>query len=178
MIKNLFDNENAIFMGAKRSPDDCAIGIFGVNYDGTCSFKPGARFGPEAIRQVSSCLETYCPKLNKDLEDIMYVDFGSIIIDKNDSKSVIESVKSATNFLINKSLSPIMLGGEHSITTGAVEALVKKYPDLILVQLDAHADLRESYIGNKHSHACTMKRCLEVLPEKKILQIGIRSGTK
>jgi len=178
MIKDLFDNENAIFMGAKRSPDDCSIGIFGVNYDGTCSFKPGARFGPEAIRQVSSCLETYCPKLNKDLKDIMYADFGSIIIDKNDSKSVIESVKSATTFLINKSLSPIMLGGEHSITTGAIEALVKKYPDLILVQLDAHADLRESYIGNKHSHACTMKRCLEVLPEKKILQVGIRSGTK
>ena len=178
MIKDLFDNENSIFMGAKRSPDDCSIGIFGVNYDGTCSFKPGARFGPEAIRQVSSCLETYCPKLNKDLEDIMYVDFGSIIIDKNDSKSVIESVKLVTNFLINKRLSPIMLGGEHSITTGAIEALVKKYPDLILVQLDAHADLRESYIGNKHSHACTMKRCLEVLPKKKILQVGIRSGTK
>ena len=178
MIKNLFDNENAIFMGAKRNPDNCIIGIFGVNYDGTCSFKSGARFGPEAIRQVSSCLETYCPNLNKDLEDILYVDFGSILIDKNDSKSVIESVKSATNFLINKRLSPIMLGGEHSITTGAIEALVKKYPDLILVQLDAHADLRESYIGNKHSHACTMKRCLEVLPEKKILQVGIRSGTK
>ena len=100
MIKNLFDNENAIFMGAKRSPDDCSIGIFGVNYDGTCSFKPGARFGPEAIRQVSSCLETYCPQLNKDLEDIMYVDFGSILIDNNDSKSVIDSVKSATNYLI------------------------------------------------------------------------------
>ena len=178
MIKNLFDNENAIFMGAKRNPDDCSIGIFGVNYDGTCSFKPGARFGPEAIRQVSSCLETYCPNLNKDLEDILYVDFGSIIIDNDDSKFVIESVKSATNFLINKGLRPIMLGGEHSITTGAIEALVKKYPDLILVQLDAHADLRESYMGNKHSHACAMKRCLEVLPEKKILQVGIRSGTK
>ena len=178
MTKNLFDNENAIYMGAKRSPENCSIGIFGVNYDGTCSFKPGARFGPEAIRQVSSCLETYCPKIKKDLEDIMYVDFGSILIDKNDSKSVIESVKSATNYLISKRLSPIMLGGEHSITRGAIEALVKKYPDLILVQLDAHADLRESYIGNEHSHACTMKRCLEVLPEKKILQVGIRSGTK
>ena len=178
MIKSLFDNENAIFMGAKRNPDNCSIGIFGVNYDGTCSFKPGARFGPEAIRQVSTCLETYCPKLDKDLKDVMYVDFGSILIDKNDSKSVIESVKSATNYLISKSLSPVMLGGEHSITRGAIEALVKKYPDLILIQLDAHADLRESYIGNKHSHACAMKRCLEVLPEKKILQVGIRSGTK
>ncbi len=178
MIKSLFDNENAIFMGAKRNPDNCSIGIFGVNFDGTCSFKPGARFGPEAIRQVSICLETYCPKLDKDLNDVSYVDFGSILIDKNDSQSVIESVKSATNYLISKSLSPIMLGGEHSITRGAIEALVKKYPDLILIQLDAHADLRESYIGNTHSHACAMKRCLEVLPKKKILQVGIRSGTK
>jgi len=131
MIKSLFDNENAIFMGAKRNPDNCSIGIFGVNFDGTCSFKPGARFGPEAIRQVSICLETYCPKLDKDLKDVSYVDFGSILIDKNDSQSVIESVKSATNYLISKSLSPIMLGGEHSITRGAIEALVKKYPDLI-----------------------------------------------
>ena len=120
MIKNLFDNENAIFMGAKRSPDDCAIGIFGVNYDGTCSFKPGARFGPNAIRQVSTCLETFCPKSGKDLEDFSYVDFGSLEINKNDSKSVMESVKTATNYLMSKSLTPIMLGGEHSITTGAI----------------------------------------------------------
>jgi len=176
--QTLFNKENAVFIGAKRNPDDCSIGIFGVNYDGTCSFKPGARFGPDAIRQVSSCLETYCPKLGKDLEDFKYVDFGSILIDKNDSQSVIESVNSATNYLIRKNLTPIMLGGEHSITRGAIEALVKKYPDLILIQLDAHADLRESYIGNKDSHACVMQRCLEVLPEKKILQVGIRSGTK
>ncbi len=179
MIKKiLFDKENSIFMGAKRNSHDCSIGIFGVNYDGTCSFKPGARFGPEAIRQVSSCLETYCPKLDKDLQDIKYVDFGSILFDKNDTKSVLESVKSATNYLISKSLSPIILGGEHSITKGAIEALVKKYPDLILIQLDAHADLRESYMGDKFSHACSMQRCLEVLPGKKILQVGIRSGTK
>ena len=176
--KNLFANEIAIFMGAKRNPDNCSIGIFGVNYDRTCSFKSGARFGPNAIRQVSSCLETFCPKLGKDLEDFNYVDFGSLKINEKDSKSVIESVKSATNYLISKSLTPIMLGGEHSITRGAIEALLNKYPDLILIQLDAHADLRDSYMGNKHSHACTMQRCLEILPKKKILQVGIRSGTK
>ena len=144
--KNLFDNESAIFMGAKRNPANCSIGIFGVNYDGTCSYKSGARFGPNAIRQVSTCLETFCPKLEKDLEDINYVDFGSLEINKNDSKYVIEAVKSATNYLMSKSLTPIMLGGEHSITRGAIEAVVNKYPDLILVQLDAHADLRLSLI--------------------------------
>ena len=176
--KNLFDNESAIFMGAKRNPDDCSIGIFGVNYDGTCSYKSGTRFGPNAIRLVSTCLETFCPRLGKDLEDFNYVDFGSLEIDKNDSKSVIKSVKSATDFIMSKRLTPIMLGGEHSITSGAIEALVNKYPDLILIQLDAHADLRNSYMGNEHSHACAMQRCLDVLPEKKILQVGIRSGTK
>ena len=112
-------------------------------------------------------METFCPKLEKDLEDINYVDFGSLEINKNDSKSVIESVKSATNYLMSKSLTPIMLGGEHSITRGAIEALVNKYPDLILIQLDAHADLRTSYMGNEHSHACAMQRCLDVLPEKR-----------
>ena len=176
--KNLFDNESAIFMGAKRNPDDCSIGIFGVNYDGTCSYKSGTRFGPNAIRLVSTCLETFCPRLGKDLEDFNYVDYGSLEIDNNDSKSVIKTVKSATDFIISKRLTPIMLGGEHSITSGAIEALVNKYPDLILIQLDAHADLRNSYMGNEYSHACAMQRCLDVLPKKRIFQVGIRSGTK
>jgi len=158
--------------------NNCSIGIFGVNYDGTCSFKPGARFGPDSIRKVSQSLETYCPRLRKDLEDINYVDLGSLSIKTNDSSEVINNVKSATNYLIKNNLKPLILGGEHSITQGAVEALVKKYPNLILIQLDAHADLRDSYMGNKNSHACTMQRCLDILPKKKILQIGIRSGTK
>ena len=176
--KKLFHTESPIYMGAKSNPDNCSIGIFGVNYDETCSFKTGARFGPNAIRKVSRCLETFCPRLGKDLDEINYIDLGSIEIKKNNSESVIEAVKLATNYLIKKKLTPIMLGGEHSITTGAIEALVNKYPDLVLIQLDAHADLRESYMGNKNSHACTMQRCLEVLPKKKILQVGIRSGTK
>ena len=176
--KDLFDNESPVFMGSKREINNCSIGIFGVNYDSTCSFKPGARFGPDSIRKVSQCLETYCPKLKKDLEDINYVDLGSLNINSLESSNVINKVKLATNYLLKKNLTPLILGGEHSITRGVIEALIEKYPNLILVQLDAHADLRASYMGNKHSHACTMKRCLEILPKKKILQIGIRSGTK
>tara|TARA_B100000902_G_scaffold48184_1_gene55266 strand:- start:1309 stop:2193 length:885 start_codon:yes stop_codon:yes gene_type:complete len=176
--KDIFDKESPIFMGSKREISDCSIGIFGVNYDSTCSFKPGARFGPDSIRKVSPCLETYCPRIGKDLEDINYADLGSLSINTLESNNIIKTVKSATNYLINNNLTPLILGGEHSITQGAIEALVNKYPNLILVQLDAHADLRDSYMGNKNSHACTMKRCLESLPEKKILQVGIRSGTK
>jgi agmatinase len=73
---------------------------------------------------------------------------------------------------------PLMLGGEHSITSGAVAAVVARHPELVLVQLDAHADLRESWLGARHSHACAMRRCLEVLPSGDLLQVAIRSGTR
>ncbi len=165
-------------MGSQTEIKECSIGIFGVDYDGTTSFKPGTRFGPDAIRNVSQSLETYCPELEKDLSNISYIDFGSLIIDLKNTKSVINNVELATTFLIKNNLKPLMLGGEHSITIGAIEALIKKYPDLVLIQLDAHADLRDSYMNNKNSHACVMKRCLEKLPNKTIFQIGIRSGTQ
>ena len=178
IYKNLFNNEGPVFMGSKKNFSNCNIGIFGVNYDGTTSFKPGARFGPTAIRNVSESLETYCPFLNKDLNLINYFDAGSLKLNSSNTHSIIKKVKSGTNFLINNNLKPIILGGEHSITIGAIEALVEKYPDLIMIQLDAHADLRNSYQDNKYSHACTIRRCLELLPSKKVIQIGIRSGTQ
>ena len=177
-LKSFFDNEGRTYMGSQAEIEGCSIGIFGVNYDGTTSFKPGTRFGPDAIRNVSQSLETFCPKLEKDLSNISYFDFGSLIIDTHSTDDVINKVGLATETLLIDNFKPLIFGGEHSITTGAIQALVKKYPDLILIQLDAHADLRDSYMNNKNSHACTMKRCLEKLPNKKILQVGIRSGTK
>ena len=136
-----FDSEGGIFMGSRRDPAGCRVGLFGVPYDGTTSFRPGTRFGPAAIREVSQGLETYCPQL----------DLG---------------------------LKPLMLGGEHSISSGAVAAVANQHPDLVLVQLDAHADLREEWLGTRHSHACAMRRCLEVLPSGDLLQLAIRSGTR
>ena len=165
-------------MGSQKNYNNCSLGIFGVNYDGTTSYKPGARFGPNSIRNASQSLETYCPKLQKDLDRIKYFDFGGLLLNVNNSKSVIKKVSLATKYLINKKLKPLIFGGEHSITLGVIEALVEKYPNLILIQLDAHADLRDSYLNNKYSHACTMKRCMDILQEKNIFQIGIRSGTQ
>ena len=176
--KKLFEEDGPIFMGAKRNKTNCTIGIFGVNYDGTTSFKPGARFGPDAIRKVSQSLETYCPHLNKDLDRINYCDFGSLKIDLDETKNIVKKVHLGTNHLLMNDLKPLVLGGEHSITTGVIKGLVQKFPNLIIIQLDAHADLRKKYLNNIHSHACTMQRCMEILPTKKILQLGIRSGTR
>ena len=176
--EELFNRDGAIYMGAQRDPAGCQVGLFGVPYDGTTSFRPGTRFGPAAIRQVSDGLETYDPQLDADLDDIAFSDLGAVEISFGAPEPVVEAVKQATTAVLNLGLKPLMLGGEHSISSGAVAAVAERYPDLVLLQLDAHADLRESWLGGRHSHACAMRRCLEVLPSGELLQLAIRSGTK
>ena len=175
---SLFNNDGAIFMGAQRSIDQCSVSLLGVPYDGTCCFRPGARFGPSSVREDSYGIETYCPQLNLDLEDINFADIGSLDVPLGDAKLTLDYISDATNILLKNNLKPLIIGGEHSITSGVIKSIVTNYPDLIMLQLDAHADLRDEWLGSKFSHACTMKRCLEILPSKKIFQIGIRSGTK
>ncbi len=173
-----FNTDGALFMGAKRATANCKVSLLGIPYDGTSCFRPGSRFGPSAVREDSYGIETYCPQLNLDLEDINFADLGSLDVPLVDTELVIKYIKDATNILIKNKTKPLIIGGEHSITTGVIKSLISYYPDLIIIQLDAHADLRDEWLGNKYSHACTMKRCLEILPSKKIFQIGIRSGTK
>jgi len=175
---SLFDREGAIYMGARRDPNGCKVGLFGVPYDGTTSFRPGTRFGPSAVRDVSTGLETYCPQLDLDLEAMAYADLGAVEIPFGSPEPVLEAVHQATIEVLGLQLKPLMLGGEHSISSGAVAAVAKQHPDLALVQLDAHADLRDEWLGSRYSHACAMRRCLEVLPSRELLQIAIRSGTK
>ena len=165
-------------MGGSRNPYGCKVALFGVPYDGTTSFRPGARFGPNAIREVSHGLETYCPQLNLELEEIAFADLGALDIPFGAPEPVISKVKEASKEIHDLGLKPLMLGGEHSITPGAVSAAVEKYPDLVLIQIDAHADLREQWQGSKYNHACAMRRCLDVLPSGDLLQLDIRSGTK
>ena len=178
MPDELFDRDGAIFMGSRRDPSGCSVGLFGVPYDGTTSFRPGTRFGPAAIREVSHGLETYCPQLNLDLEDLAFADLGAVDIPFGAPEPVVTMVREATTAVLAQGLKPLMLGGEHSISSGAVAAVAERHPDLLLVQLDAHADLRDEWLGARHSHACAMRRCLEVLPSGDLLQLAIRSGTK
>lgn len=177
-MKKLFDTDGTIFMGARRNPNNCRVGLFGVPYDGTTSFRPGTRFGPAAIREVSQGLESYCPQLDRDLDDIAFADLGAVEIPFGAPQPVVDAVLNATQTVLALGLKPLMLGGEHSISSGAVAAVAAKHPDLVLLQLDAHADLRETWLGARHSHACAMRRCLDVLPSGDLLQLSIRSGTR
>ena len=137
MNTNLFDADGAIYMGSQRTPEHCRVGLFGVPYDGTTSFRPGTRFGPASIRDVSSGLETYCPQLDRDLDDLSFVDLGAVEIPFGAPEPVIAKVQQATQAVLELGLKPLMLGGEHSISSGAVAAVARQHPDLVLVQLDA-----------------------------------------
>ncbi|MFN9630483.1 MAG: agmatinase [Cyanobacteriota bacterium] len=174
----LFERDGAIYMASRRDPAGCRVGLFGVPYDGTTSFRPGTRFGPAAIREVSSGLETYCPQLNLDLEELAFADLGAVTIPFGAPEPVVAAVREATTAVLDLGLAPLMLGGEHSISSGAVAAVAARHPELLLVQLDAHADLRTEWLGAHHSHACAMRRCLDVLPRGELLQMAIRSGTR
>ena len=178
LFDDLFDSDGTIFMGSQRDPADCRVGLFGVPYDGTTSFRPGTRFGPAAIREVSTGLETYCPQLKRDLEDLHFADLGAVEIPFGNPEPVLLKVKQATEAVLALGLKPLMLGGEHSISSGAVEAVAQRHPDMVLVQLDAHADLRDTWLGARHSHACAMRRCLDILPSQTLFQLSIRSGTR
>jgi agmatinase len=174
----LFERDGAIYMASQRDPVGCRVGLFGVPYDGTTSFRPGTRFGPAAIREVSTGLETYCPQLDRDLDDLAFTDLGAVAIPYGAPEPVVAAVREATRAVLALGLAPLMLGGEHSISSGAVAAVAERHPDLWLLQLDAHADLRHAWLGTHHSHACAMRRCLEVLPSQELLQLAIRSGTR
>ena len=173
-----FDTDGCLYMGGRRDPAGCRVGLFGVPYDGTTSFRPGTRFGPAAIREVSNGLETYCPQLDRDLDDLAFADLGAVNIPFGAPEPVVEAVRESTEAVLNLGLRPLMLGGEHSISSGAVAAVAAQYPDMVMVQLDAHADLRDSWLGSRYSHACAMRRCLEVLPSQQLFQLAIRSGTR
>lgn len=162
------------------SPDTIpgAPALLGVPYDGTTSFRPGTRFGPDAIRRVSDGLETYSPTLDADLGDHPFTDYGNLVIPHGCPEPVARLAGDAVKAVMETGAIPFILGGEHSVTPGAVRAVLDRHPDLLLIQLDAHADLREEFNGSKWSHASAMRRCLDRLAPDRLLQVGIRSGTR
>lgn len=152
--------------------------IFGAPFDSTTSFRPGARFACRAIRGDSYGIETYSPYQDKDLEEISVFDCGDLELPFGNSEKALSMIESHTATLIKDGKLPCMIGGEHLVTYGAVRAAFERYPDLNIIQFDAHADLREDYLGEKLSHACVMRRAWELVGDGRIYQFGIRSGEK
>ncbi len=168
-----------MFDATDRSPDEPhAIRVIGAPFDGTVSFRPGARFGPAAIREASNGLETYSPLLDAALEDVAYADAGDLELPPGDVEGALAMIRKAAEAALAAGAIPFVLGGEHLVSLPAIEAVHARHPDLVVVQFDAHADQREDWLGQRLSHACVMRRAAEMLGEAHIRQLGIRSGTR
>lgn len=166
------------FIAAEADFDEACAVIFGAPFDGTTSFRPGTRFGPGAIRAESDGIETYSPYQNKDLEDIAVFDSGDLLLPFGNTEAVLEEICARTAEILEAGKMPVMLGGEHLVTLGAVRAMVQKYPELHIIHFDAHTDLRDDYLGERLSHATVIRRCHDLVGDGRIHQFGIRSGER
>lgn len=166
------------FIACESSFEDARAVIFGAPFDGTTSFRPGTRFGPAAIRGESDGIETYSPYQNRDLEDINVFDSGDLYFPFGNPSAVLEMIEARTQEILDADKMPVMLGGEHLVTLGAVRAMVKKYSNLHIIHFDAHADLRDDYLGETLSHASVLRRSWELVGDGRIHQFGIRSGER
>lgn len=166
------------FIGCDSEYDESKIVIFGAPFDSTTSYRPGTRFASSAMRNESFGIETYSPYQDKDLTDIKVFDGGDLELCFGSPESALNDIENFSSKILGSGKLPCMIGGEHLVTLGAVRAAVKKYPDLHIIHFDAHADLRDDYLGQKLSHACVMRRCHELVGDGKIFQFGIRSGDR
>lgn len=166
------------FIGCDASFEEAAIVLFGAPFDSTTSFRPGARFGSAAMRHESFGLETYSPYQDKDLADYKVFDSGDLELCFGSSEYALKEIEERASLIINHGKLPVLIGGEHLVTLGSVRAAVKEWKDLHIIHFDAHADLREDYLGASLSHACVMRRCHELLGDGRIHQFCIRSGDR
>ena len=166
------------FIGCEGSYEESKIVLFGAPFDSTTSFRPGARFGSAAMRHESFGLETYSPYQDKDLTDYAVFDSGDIELCFGSAEMALADIEARAQEILEDDKLPLLIGGEHLVTLGSVRAVLKKYPDMHIIHFDAHADLRQDYLGATLSHACVLRRCHDLMGDGRIHQFCIRSGDR
>lgn len=166
------------FIGCHTNYEKSNLVLFGIPFDGTTSFRPGTRFAMQAIRPDSYGLESYSPYLDMDLEEQNIFDGGDLELALGNTEKVLQTIENFTVELLDDQKKFLMVGGEHLVSLPTIKATFEKYPNLHVIHIDAHTDLREDYLGEKLSHASVMRRCHEFLGDDRIFQFGIRSGLK
>ena len=166
------------FIGCDCEYSEADIVLFGAPFDSTTSFRPGARFGSAAIRHESFGIETYSPYQDKDLLDKKVFDSGDLELSFGSPDAALSDIKAQSKKILDDGKLPILIGGEHLVTLGSVRAVFEKYPDMQIIHFDAHADLRDDYLGVNLSHACVLRRCYDLVGDGRIHQFCIRSGDR
>lgn len=169
-------SNRGVFIGCDTPYDQAKTVILGVPFDDTTSFRLGTRFAPQAIRIDSIGIETYSPYQDKDLTELSIHDAGDVDCVFGNTKKTLQNVKERVLEVLNDRKRPFVIGGEHFLPV--IEAVYAHYPNLCVIQLDAHADLRTDYEGEPLSHATVMYHVQQRLSQDRLYQFGIRSGTK
>ena len=166
------------FIGCDSAYEDAKFVIFGAPFDSTTSFRPGARFASQAMRVESAGIETFSPYQDRDLETIPVCDAGDLELPFGNAARTLDEIENFVSRILDDGKIPVMIGGEHLVTLGAVRAVSARHSGMAVVHFDAHADLRSDYMGEALSHATVMRRVWEMTGDNSIFQFGIRSGGK
>ncbi|MGI5838876.1 MAG: agmatinase [bacterium] len=178
---NKYEENLHKYAGYLGSTDDYAaagVVLLGVPMDYTVSFKPGARFGPLAVRNASYGLEEYSIEMDRSLSECRYADAGNVWIAPGNAEKSLALTEAAVAEIVRDGKIPFLLGGEHLVSLPAIQAVAARYPEVAVLHFDAHADLREEFCGEKNSHAAVFRRAYETVRPKHIFHFGIRSGDR
>jgi agmatinase len=167
-----------VFIGSHPSYEDSQIVLYGMPMDWTVSYRPGSRFGPTRIREVSIGLEEYSPYLDRELEEIKYYDAGDIPLPFGNPQKSIDMIEDYIDGLMQDNKIPFGMGGEHLVSWPVMKAVYKKHKDLAIIHFDAHTDLRENYEGEPLSHSTPIRKIAEHIGPENVYSFGIRSGMK
>ena len=175
MLLNTYEPWKFAFSSDNDELKENSFGIIGVPFDSTTSYHSGARLGPVVVREASFGFEKYNTVFNKDLTTTFY-DFGDVNVVPGNCEKTCNIIEETVRELTDLNIKPIIIGGEHSASIGAINVLAEKYEKLTVIHLDAHRDLAFEFIGEKYSHATVMRRAHEA--GVSLVQIGIRSSSK
>ncbi len=167
-----------VFIKSKQNYEEAKAVIYGMPMDWTVSYRPGSRFGPQRIREVSIGLEEYSPYLDRELDDVNYFDAGDIPLPFGNAAKSIDLIEDYIRQLMKDDKVPVGMGGEHLVSWPVMKAVAEKYDDLAIIHMDAHTDLRVEYEGEPLSHSTPIRKIAEHIGPKNVYSFGIRSGMK
>lgn len=167
-----------VFIKSHPNYEESQAVLYGMPMDWTVSYRPGSRFGPTRIREVSPGLEEYSAYLDRELEDVKYFDAGDIPLPFGNPQKSIDLIEEFVDKILADDKFPLGMGGEHLVTWPVIKAMYRKYPNLAIIHMDAHTDLRESYEGEPLSHSTPIRKAAELIGPKNVFSFGIRSGMK
>ncbi|MED4351211.1 agmatinase [Schinkia azotoformans] len=167
-----------VFIKSHPSFEESEAVLYGMPMDWTVSYRPGSRFGPARIREVSVGLEEYSAYLDRELEEVKYYDAGDIPLPFGNAQRSLDMIEDFVGQILAADKFPLGMGGEHLVTWPVIRAMYKKYPDLAIIHMDAHTDLRENYEGEPLSHSTPIRKAAELIGPQNVFSFGIRSGMK